>query len=401
LKVRLAAVLLAVLVLARFGAGLLHERSAAQVETPAAVAAQEKSGPRLSTPGFAALVARISEAGGYFDTDNLISNEASFLHVIGTLEEMGIRGGAYIGVGPDQNFSYIARTRPEIAFIIDIRRDNALQHLWFKALFELAPTRIEYLSLMMGRRPPRDPARWEGAALDRIIDEVSGGATDRAALDVARRRVIESVVESGIALSAADLATIGRIHARFAEAGFALRFTSHGRPPRSFYPTFADLLLETDRQGRRASYLASEQDYRVVRDLQRRNLIIPVVGDLAGTKALNEIGAVLRERGLRVSAFYASNVEFYLMQDRTFDRFARNLAALPAAPDALLIRSVFGRFYAHPQSVPGYYSTQLLQRISSLVAGFQAGKYRTYDDLVYGELVQPLTREGTAARRGR
>ena len=63
-----------------------------------------------------------------------------------------------------------------------------------------------------------------------------------------------------------------------------------------------------------------------------------------------------------------------------------------------MIRSFFGRFYAHPQSVPGYYSTQLLQRISSLVAGFQAGKYRTYDDLVYGELVQLRQREGAASR---
>ena len=73
---------------------------------------------------FANLITRLSEPGASFDTDNLISNEASYLHVMGRMREMGVSGGAYIGVGPDQSFSYIAQTRPEIAYIIDIRRDD-------------------------------------------------------------------------------------------------------------------------------------------------------------------------------------------------------------------------------------------------------------------------------------
>ena len=85
---------------------------------------------------FAALVERLSESGGYFDTDNLISNESSYLHVMGALREIGVRGGAYIGVGPDQNFSYIARIRPSIAFIIDIRRDN-LDDYRFESLLNI------------------------------------------------------------------------------------------------------------------------------------------------------------------------------------------------------------------------------------------------------------------------
>src|SRR5690349_10221818 len=71
---------------------------------------------------FAQTIARLSEPNGYFDTDNLISNESSYLQVIPDLARRGVRGGAYIGVGPDQNFTYIAATRPAIAFIVDIRR---------------------------------------------------------------------------------------------------------------------------------------------------------------------------------------------------------------------------------------------------------------------------------------
>src|SRR4029453_14967345 len=86
--------------------------------------------------GFSRLVARLSEPGGFFDSDNLVSNETSYLHVLGAFDSLGVRGGAYIGVGPEQNFSYIARVKPEIALIIDIRRDNMLLHLLFKAMFE-------------------------------------------------------------------------------------------------------------------------------------------------------------------------------------------------------------------------------------------------------------------------
>src|SRR5580765_3497576 len=71
---------------------------------------------------FAALIERLSEEGGQFDTDNLISNERTFLDVVPALKAGGVSGGAYIGVGPDQNFSYIAQIRPAMAFIIDIRR---------------------------------------------------------------------------------------------------------------------------------------------------------------------------------------------------------------------------------------------------------------------------------------
>src|SRR5258708_1271179 len=86
-------------------------------------------------PSFAALVEHLSEPGGDFGGDNLISNEQSYLHVMPALERAHVNGGAFVGVGPDQNFSYIAQIKPAIAYIIDIRRDNLLLHLPFKALF--------------------------------------------------------------------------------------------------------------------------------------------------------------------------------------------------------------------------------------------------------------------------
>src|SRR5215207_3566837 len=118
---------------------------------------------------FASLVERLSEPGGDFGGDNLISNEQSYLHVMSALEEGRVSGGAYLGVGPDQNFSYIAQVKPAIAYIVDIRRDNLLLLLLFKAIFAEAPTRVGYLSWLTGRAAPEPTATWKDATIDAII----------------------------------------------------------------------------------------------------------------------------------------------------------------------------------------------------------------------------------------
>jgi len=381
---------LAIVVLAAAGFGLAAltvQQRAGPDRPPVATRAQVALPRALADSAFGRLIERLSEPGGYFDTDNLISNESSYLHVVGRLRQLGATGGAYIGVGPDQNFSYIAAIRPSIAFIVDIRRDNLLQHLVFKALFEAAPTRIEYLCLLFGRQPPAATADWDNRPIAELIDWIERTPPDRSLFEETRRRVAGRVTDFGYPLSDSDLDAMARIQAAFFKAGPGLRSSSHGRLPRASYPTYGQLLLETDREGRQASFLAEETGYQFVRELERRNLVIPVTGDFAGDHALREIASILHDRGETVTAFYLSNVEFYLWQDRTFGRFARNVAALPFTDRSVMIRSLFGRVYGHPQSVPGYNSTQLLQGMAGFVRSFEAGAYRTYDDLVYGDYI--------------
>jgi hypothetical protein len=337
-----------------------------------------------SDSSFARLIERLSEPGGYFDTDNLISNERSYLHVVGALEDLGVRGGAYIGVGPDQNFSYIAAIRPEVAFIVDIRRDNLLQQFMFKALFALARNRVEYLCLLHGRPVPDDVAAWDERGIEDIVEYIDRTAADSGAAIVALGAVATRAASFGYPLSELDLETIRRFHGTFIREGLSLRFQSYGRRPRPYYPTYRQLLLERDLGGRQASYLGREEDFRFVKSLQERDLIVPVVGDFGGDHALLAIGEYLRERGTRVSAFYTSNVEQYVMRGGAFDRYLRNVAGLPYAENGVIIRSFFGRNfgYTHPQAVPGYYSVQLLQTIESLLRNHAAASYRSYLDLV-------------------
>src|SRR5438132_13926749 len=117
--------------------------------TLAALPWSHRGGQAAATSAsFAARVQQLSEPGGEFDTDNLISNERSYLHVVPELRAAGLDGGAYIGVGPDQHFSYIAQVKPVIAFIIDLRCYNLLLHLLFKSLFPMSFTRAGFLILI-------------------------------------------------------------------------------------------------------------------------------------------------------------------------------------------------------------------------------------------------------------
>ena len=358
-----------------------EQRYAQSSSSPQSAANSDKGAP---TGEFARIIERLSEPGGYFDTDNLISNEASYLHVLGRLRKMNLEGGAYIGVGPDQNFSYIAQIKPRIAYIIDIRRDNLIEHLLFKALFALSRNRVEYLCNLTARSAPSQSDKWRDKTIGDLVAHVDASTGDRERFNAVSTAVVSKVKSFGVSLTDPERDTLIRIHQAFFESGLDLRFTSRGRPSRFYYPTFRDLLLEKDLSGRQSNYLASEDSFQFLKELEAANLVVPVVGDFAGDRAIRAIGRDITERGLKVSAFYTSNVEFYLMRGGTFDSWVENLKRIPIEPKSVIIRSYFSGSFgqSHPQTVSGYYSTQLLQTIESLLREHAAGGYETYSDLV-------------------
>src|SRR5262245_42468077 len=111
---------------------------------------------KLDDAAFWRLVETSSEPGGSFPSDNFVTNELLFQTVIPRLTSAVKPGGVYIGVGPDQNFTYIAALRPKIAFILDIRRQNLLQHLLYKAVIEMSPTRADFLARLFCVSKPAD-----------------------------------------------------------------------------------------------------------------------------------------------------------------------------------------------------------------------------------------------------
>src|SRR5205823_9921947 len=100
------------------------------------------------------------------------------------------------------------------------------------------------------------------------------GKVDEAALHARIGRVVRGF---GVPLSPDDDRTISGFHQRFIDAGLSLRFQSAGRPPQWNYPTYGGMLVDRDGAGRQSHYLGSEDAYQFVRDLQGRDLVIPVI----------------------------------------------------------------------------------------------------------------------------
>jgi len=320
-----------------------------------------------------------SEPEGYFDSDNFLSNETSYLHVIDQLQKVK-PGGIYLGVGPDQNFSYIVHTRPMLAVITDIRRQNMLEHLWYKAIFAMSSNRLEFLSLLVSREVPRSKP---GPSLEQIVSAVEQAPTSEKLFQKNLSTVKSLLTDKyRLKLSIADLDKIEYVYRTFWQEGLELRFSSIGRNNAANYPTFEDMLLETDRQGRQQSYLSSEELFQELKKFEAENRLIPIVGDFAGAHAFKAFGTFLKNNGLRLTTFYTSNVEFYLFNTPSWPRFVANVRSLPLAPDSIFIRSYFGNGRLHPLNVSGHRSTSLIKPMIPFLADYDAMRLTDYWDIV-------------------
>jgi hypothetical protein len=315
---------------------------------------------QLSNQEYWKLMSELSEPGGSFRSDNLVSNEIRFQDVIPELLRTTRPGGVYLGVGPEQNFTYIAALRPRMAFIVDLRRGNVALHLMYKALFELSVDRVDFVSRLLSRRRPEGLTS-ASTARDIFSAFATVEPNDRFMIENLAAIRHQLVTEHRFPLSGDDLMRIESIYKVFFLAGTKIQYSPYGSFGGTVQPTYGELMTATDAAGQARSYLADEQTFGIVKDFERRNLLVPVVGDFAGPKALRAIGRFVSQRGGAVSAFYVSNVEEYLRQDGAWFRFCGNVAALPLAGGASFIRAVRG-------TEPGSPGEGFVMRLDSMAA---------------------------------
>ncbi len=341
---------------------------------------------QLSDEAFWRMVTDFSEPGGMFRSDNFISNEALFQHVIGRLTEKTSPGGVYLGVGPDQNFTYILALKPKLSFIIDIRRQNMLEHLMYKALIELSPDRADFLSRLFSRkRPPELSSTEPLAELFAAFRDVSPDRDTYYANYGAIKTQLEE--HHGFQLSAEDENSIQYVLRAFYVGGPKLTYIGPISPRSSTpnrMPSYADLMLQTDEAGDNHSYLSTEANFRALRDLEKRNLIVPLVGDFAGPRAIRAVGQYLKDHDAAVTAFYLSNVEQYLFDhSEDWNQFYTNVRQLPVDPSGTFIRSVFNGYAVPYNSRTGFLrSASLLSAIPDLLDAFANGQIGTYYDVI-------------------
>jgi hypothetical protein len=418
---------------------------------PLSHASQQSRIPeRLADSTYWRLITTFSEPSGFFPSENFVSNETDWQLIIPSALRTVRTGDAYLGVGPEQNFTYITAFKPKIAFITDIRRQNLVQHLLYKSLFEMSETRVEFLSRLWSRwaPPSLDTSSTPAAILEafaaRAADSVLGAQT----LSAVFARLVN---RHGFVLSGEDSSTMRAVFSVFFREGPDINYASRSRgfPPGSMvwgsggmvsmsvngntttwhlrpdstgtmrayrdsagvqvrdpnyagppgttpgsftmrmangnFATFGSLMTENDGAGTNRGWLATEANYRWLRDFQQRNLLVPVVGNFGGDKALRAVGGWLKEHSARVGAFYTSNVEQYLFQDAIAGKFYDNVATFPADSASIFIRSFPGNYSAFQgPGLPRRSGARLAQTISPIEAILRMhrdGMIKSYTDL--------------------
>jgi len=301
----------------------------------ASVAAPADTLPtQLSDAEYWKMITDYSEPGGSFQLEIITSNETSYQSVMPDLMRVAKPGGTYFGVGPEQNFTYVAALQPKIAFIFDIRRDMMLEHLMYKAVFEMSANRVEFVSNLFSRRTPSQLT--DASSVQAIFQAFSRAPAETALAEALIKNILSRLKAGhGFTLSAADESRIRAIYFTFAREG-VLNFSS------SFMsPGYSGLMITTDRLGKNWSFLASRENYDRVRAMHQKNLIVPVVGDFGGPKALRMAGQYLRDHGAVLNVFYLSNVEDYI--GNVWTQYLRNIASFPMDSSSVLMRWHIGQ----------------------------------------------------------
>jgi hypothetical protein len=296
---------------------------------------------RLSDQEFWQLAESISEPDGTFRSDNVLSNEMVFARLVPEFLRHVRTGGVYLGVGPEQNFTYIHAMRARMAFITDIRRENLHLHLMYKAVFELSADRAEFLSRLFNK--PRPAGLSKTASIAQITDafwNVPTAGEDAHAANL--QAIVRHLTKArAIPLPQTDLDGIARVYRAFHWYGPQMNYSasldltplSGGRAA-----TYFDLMTQTGDGGAALAYLGTDEAFAYVKQLQARNLVVPVVGNFGGPKAIRAIGAWVRDRGATIGAFYVSSVEPYLKRAGTFETFCASVATLPVDDRSVFVR---------------------------------------------------------------
>ena len=292
---------------------------------------------KLTDAEFWKLTEDVSEPNGQFQSDNLLSNEMGFQTIIPELKKI-VKPGVYMGVGPEQNFTYIAALQPKMVFITDVRRGNLELHLMYKALFEMSDDRADFVGMLFGKKRPDGLTRTSSVA--EIFAKYDAAPISAASHTDTWKRLIDHLTKAPhtFPLQKDDIDGIQYVYDSFYAYGTAINYRSSGGAGfgGGQWATYESLMVTNDGFGAERSFLANDELFRFMKDVETKNLLVPTVGNFAGPKALRAVGAYIRAHGETVQAFYLSNVEDYLTGG-LWQSFCNNVASLPLTTSSTFI----------------------------------------------------------------
>lgn len=201
-------------------------------------------------------------------------------------------GGAYVGIGSDQNFSYIAEARARWAWVMDYDPRVVKHHRRLRALILAADTPDQFVALF-------SPDKERQAA-----DIISAAYPDDPDLKQLRWGYV---------------ATRDELFAYFTKQRQA---RGQGK-------------------GAEFGWLRTEQAYRYIRTLYQQGRLRAVAGDLLREGAMQSIAQAARDLGVPVRIYYTSNAPTAWGAQIT-DAYRANVLALPFDEQSLVLRTTDG-----------------------------------------------------------
>ena len=303
--------------------------------------------------------------------ENLVSNEDSATGAVAELKRRVEPGGVYLGVGPEQNLSLIAGSKPVLAVIADFRRRNGLVHFVHKTAMARSRDRRGYLKILTARKPEARADRDDPAGL---VDAFEEARFDRKRLD---REVAEARRYLGPLgwVGEEEWGEVATIQAKLAGPGMRAKFL--GLPG---YPSVGDLIRKAEPGGYRPHFLANEGTYRAVRELQCEDRILPIVADFGREGGLGRVAGWMRGRGLGLSVVYVSDVEFFLLRAGAWAGYLANLRAFPRRDGAVIVRTST-RPIDHPERRAGDQCTTVVRDLGRFLDEARADRPPTAEGL--------------------
>jgi hypothetical protein len=257
----------------------------------------------------------------------------------------------------------------------------------------MSADRADFLSRLFSRPRPADIGK--ASTVTALFEAYRDVDPDQKLFEDTYAAALSHLVKDhGFTLTQDDQNVLGYIMRAFFLGGPNLGYAG---PPAQrltvarILPTYEELMIDTDQDGRQQSFLATEENFLTLQEIEKNNLIVPIVGDFAGPTAFHSVGDYLKKHSAVVSALYTSNVEQYLFMSEDWKAFYKNVSTLPTDSKSVFIRPLIntgdirvgpGPYSASPQFRTGFHFDTLLFPIRDLVTAFDSGMIQTYYDVI-------------------
>jgi len=205
------------------------------------------------------------------------------------------KGGAYIGIGSDPNYTMMAASGCQLAFLLDIDYRVVDLHRIYEILVQRAETPRKLIDFF---------APEAEASTIAVLEEALAGLDE-----VEIRRIVRGY-------------KVGRETVRL----------------------HLERVVARHRDGKPTSWLSNPKMYASIRALFQQGRVRIMSGDLTGAASLKSVADAARALEVHVLVLYVSNAEEYFKYTR---QFAANIAALPITTDSVLLRTIYSEKWEH------------------------------------------------------